>query len=265
MNGNLWILTLLVCFVTGCASLASTSTDLSRRQDQLSSQKCALTYERALNFIKYFPPGSTHNYSMYDPDKMGFRTYDLLGDIYYGGCAAAGVTADKAAAIIWYQYAAVKHLPEAQWKLGRMLYEGDGVAKDVSMGLSWLTSAAIEGSPEAAEFLRAHNEPVPAPITPDTYEILAQQAKNDLQEARAAQRAKAVQDLASLIVGVAAVYVEAKAINAATTWHAPPTVYSPYVRDLPQPSMTRPVYCTYYATANSMGDTVFARVNAFCN
>jgi TPR repeat protein len=103
----------------------------------------------------------------------------------------------------WYQAAAVAHVREAQWKLGKMLFEGDGVPKNTDAGLAWLTSAAIEGSTEAASYLHARGEPVPPRIYPNSYTIAAERAHQELEAAQTAQRQQAVRDLASLLVTVA--------------------------------------------------------------
>ncbi|MCH6485030.1 sel1 repeat family protein [Pseudoxanthomonas sp. LH2527] len=252
-------------------ALASTSSDFAEREDQLSPKKCATTLKRAENFVKYWPPGSSDAYIMYNPDKMGFRAYDLLGDLHFRGCEKAALSPNKVEAARWYQSAAVKHLPESQWKLGKMFYEGDGVAQDKEAGLAWLTSAAMEGSAEAAVFLQRAGEKVPTAVTPNSYSVAMEHAKNELARGQAADRDRMVRDLARFLVDTATVYAVAKA--------AQPVVVSPSKTTIPaapaaptiravgtQPlTMTKPVYCSHFVSGSSVGDTVYVSVSGFCN
>ena len=214
-------------------SLASTSSDPAEREDQLSEKKCATTYKRMLNFVKYWPPGSNADYIMYNPDKVGFRGYDLLGDVYFRGCVKAGLSPDKLAAASWYQAAAVAHLPEAQWKLGRMFFEGDGIPQDKNAGLAWISSAAIEGSPFAADYLRALGKTVPTPVVPNSYTVASQQAQNRLEAAQAAERRQIVGDLSRFLIQVGTSYLIAK--ETAISQPIPqtrPAVQSPKLQEL---------------------------------
>lgn len=250
-------------------SLASTSSDPAVREEQLSEKKCATTYKRALNFVKYWPPESQGGYMMYNPKLMGFRGYDLLGDIYYRGCAKANLSPDKVAAAVWYQNAAVVHLPESQWKLGRMLVEGDGIPSNKEAGLAWLTSAAIEGSSEAASYLLTLGEPVPAPVSPNSYTLAAAHEKQKLETAQAAERAQIVRDLSGLLVTLGSAYVIAKtnAMQVAAppvSRTAQPVPSSPNIAAMPKLTMTRPVYCNTYGDASTVGNTLYLRVNQFC-
>jgi hypothetical protein len=263
MKIHVLIVTALTMVVAGCASLVSTSTNPAERQAQLNDSRCSGTYKHMLNFAEYFPPRRVYGYIMYNPKKVGFRGYDLLGDVYYRGCAKADLAPDKIAAAYWYQAAAVAHVPEAQWKLGRMLLEGDGVPVNHDAGLAWLTSAAIEGSTNAATFLRAHSYPVPAPIYPNSYAVAAERAQQQLDAARAAEHQQAVRDLASLLVNVGTIYVAAKVGAAAI--RSEPIVHSPNVNSMPQLRMTKPVFCTTSGSANAVGDTVFINLRRFCN
>lgn len=257
------LVALSTALLAGCATLASTSTNPAERQLQLSSGRCAGTYKHMLNFVKYFPPRRNYGWIMYNPKKVGFRGYDLLGDVYYNGCASAGLAPDKVAAAYWHQAAAVAHVPEAQWKLGKMLFEGDGVPRNTDAGLAWLTSAAIEGSTEAASYLHARGEPVPPRIYPNSYTIAAERAHQELEAAQTAQRQQAVRDLASLLVTVGAAYIGAY-VGATAAAHSHP-VYSPNVSRMPQLRMTKPAYCSTYATANAVFDTLYVNVQRFCH
>lgn len=264
MRNRILVTAMLAASLAGCASLASTSTNPTERQTQLDSARCAGTYKHMLNFVKYFPPRPDYGYIMYNPSKVGFRGYDLLGDVYYHGCASANLAPDKVAAAYWYQAAAVAHVAEAQWKLGKMLKEGDGVPMNREVGLAWLTSGAIEGSAQAAAYLRAHNDPVPAPIYPNSYTVAAEQAHQALDAARASERQQIVHDLASLLVTVGTIYAAAE-VGATAAARSQTPVQSPNVSTMPQLRMTKPVFCTSSGNANAIGDTVFFNVSRFCH
>ena len=257
------LIALSTALLAGCATLTSTSTNPAERQLQFSSGRCAGTYKHMLNFVKYFPPRRNYGWVMYNPKKVGFRGYDLLGDVYYQGCASASLAPDKVAAANWYQAAAVAHVPEAQWKLGRMLFEGDGVPKNTDAGLAWLTSAAIEGSTEAAGYLRAHDEPVPPRIYPNSYAIAAERAHQELEAAQTAQRQQAVRDLAGLLVTVGVAYVGAYVGATAAAQSQP--AYSPNVSRMPDLRMSKPAFCSTYATANEVFNNLYVNVQRFCH
>ena len=56
-------------------------------------------------------------------------------------------------AIRWYQAAAERGLPEAQYELGTRYYHGLGLAKDLDQAIGYLERAAQKGLPEAASTL----------------------------------------------------------------------------------------------------------------
>ena len=45
-------------------------------------------------------------------------------------------------------------MPEAQFSLGQMYYQGDGVVKNLEKALSWFKKAAAQGVTEAEQYLR---------------------------------------------------------------------------------------------------------------
>ena len=49
----------------------------------------------------------------------------------------------------WLKEAAQAGLAQAQYRLGKMLYQGDFVPKDVAQAIEWLRKAAIQGHPYA--------------------------------------------------------------------------------------------------------------------
>ncbi|NEZ02810.1 sel1 repeat family protein [Wenzhouxiangella sp. XN201] len=144
-------------------------------------------------FRDWMQAASTGRISLYTRTK-GFpfaphiMNYDLMGDIYYYGCKAEKQSAlDKAwsgdrsgtqpnfeKAAKHYEFAAIGHVPRSQYRFGRMLLAGQGIEKDESMGIQWITSAAIEGHNEARRFMRSLGLSVPEEISPNTFSRLAQ-------------------------------------------------------------------------------------------
>ena len=258
----------MTCNVWG-GSLRSTSSSLADREKELDARHCKTTYKRMINFVKYWPPAARQfsNYSMYNPKNIGFRGYDLLGDIYYRGCEKAGLQPDKAAAATWYQAGANAHLPESQFKLGRMLYEGDGITANFGAGIDWLTSAALEGSAEAAAFLSKQGMNPPNPVSPNTYTLLSQSAKAQMKAERAANRRAIFQDLAGALA--ASAYAALTVYNATQAQpHAQPTTRSHWALPTAPQTVTRfrPAYCQYDGRATSpTGDYVNISVSKFCH
>lgn len=198
------------------------------------------------------------------------NTIETFGDIYYYGCPKEGVSASKSAAMEMYERAAIKHVPSAQFKLGRMQYEGDGVEKQEEIGLAWITSAAIEGSADAAQFLASINKNTPKPISPNSYAAAALEAKAIHEGLKQADRAKLVSDLASLSVNFATGYLTGIATQPTT--NVPKVAKQPSSTTTPKATkpmltMTQPTYCNYYVTTYSSeySDTVSATVSKFCH
>lgn len=244
-------------------SLSSTSTNPEDRAREISERRCATTFKRMQSFVKYWGPRPDlySNYVMYSPRNVGFRGYDLLGDIYYHGCVRADLAPDKAAAVTWYQNAAIAHVPESQWKLGQMLYLGDGIEQDQKRGLSWITSAAIEGSSDAASFLRSIGEEPPHVMSPNTYETATMAARQQLSAQRAAQWREVTQDLGNLVVAgatlAATAYVGQHSYSVQT-----PASYAPTPTRV---NRFRPVYCEYTANANLFyPNSVNVRITEMC-
>jgi predicted aspartyl protease len=69
-----------------------------------------------------------------------------LGAIYQNG---DGVPQDAEAAAIWYRKAAEKGYAEAQFNLGWMYDAGDGVPKNASAAVQWYRRAAEQGNADA--------------------------------------------------------------------------------------------------------------------
>ena len=72
----------------------------------------------------------------------------ILGDMYYNG---QGVPEDKAEAVRWYRLAAEQGDAPAQFNLGIMYREGLGVLKDFVLAHMWYNIAAANGNEMARE------------------------------------------------------------------------------------------------------------------
>jgi len=81
-----------------------------------------------------------------------------LGKMYYEG---EGVLEDAEEAVKWYQEAAKQGHPEAQISLGIMYFQGEGIPQDKVRAYSWLNIAAVteEKAGEARELIEAAMTP----------------------------------------------------------------------------------------------------------
>lgn len=146
---------------------------------------CHKRVKNMQNMIKYWAPGAINPPNFYMYKQMVMPFWEFTGDMYYNGCPKGDLDIDKTTAAQWYQNAAMEFVPTAQYKLGRMMLEGDGIAVNVEGGRAWMTSAALEGSTEAAQYLANVGLPVPQPINPTSYTIAARQAKAELEVGQA--------------------------------------------------------------------------------
>ena len=62
---------------------------------------------------------------------------------------AEATALERQQALGWLKEAAQAGLAQAQYRLGKMLYQGDFVPKDVAQAIEWLRKAAIQGHPYA--------------------------------------------------------------------------------------------------------------------
>lgn len=76
----------------------------------------------------------------------------VLGTLYFNG---NGVSKDYAEAMKWFRKAAEQGLPIAQYALGTMYAEGNGVSKDYMAAKEWFQKAAEQGSPAGCYMLGA--------------------------------------------------------------------------------------------------------------
>lgn len=75
----------------------------------------------------------------------------LLGELYRVDCQ--GARRNPAEAARWLQQAADKGIAKAQFSLGVMYVNGDGVQKDLAQARKWLNAAAAKGIPSAKFYL----------------------------------------------------------------------------------------------------------------
>ena len=194
---------------------------------------------------------------------------DFFGDLFFRGCSPAGFQSRKDVAAAWYEAAAIRHYAPAQWKLGRMLMEGDGIDQDLSAGQSWLTLAASEGSLEAADYLARKGLPVPAALQTTTFEIMREESEKAYSEVRKRYWSGIMQDTTRLMANVAAVYVQANAVavqeQPAIRNKSPTPVPPPYAPPAKVKMVTPPAIC-YARDAGSFGsgDTLYMSISVFC-
>ncbi len=79
-----------------------------------------------------------------------------LGELHR--CGAGGLAYNNAQALALYRLAAAQNLDEAQWRLGYMYDNGQGVAQDYSEALRWYQLAAAQGLPEALYWVAYFHE-----------------------------------------------------------------------------------------------------------
>jgi TPR repeat protein len=71
----------------------------------------------------------------------------VLGRLFRLG--EGDIAEDYAQALAFYRLAAAQNLDGAQWILGYMYYDSDGVAQDFAKALRWFQLAAAQGLPQA--------------------------------------------------------------------------------------------------------------------
>jgi hypothetical protein len=82
--------------------------------------------------------------------KFVAEAFVALGQYYRKGVPAIGLNSDPARAADLYRHAASYFGDaDAQYELGRLYLSGDGVHKDVSLAANWLVAAAKKQNPEA--------------------------------------------------------------------------------------------------------------------
>lgn len=212
--------------------------------------------------------------------------YDLMGDFYYYGCEYSGqstlgriwhgkreaIERDPVMAAKHYEFAALGHVAHSQYRLGRMLFEGDGISKDQDMGIKWLTSAALEGSNDARSYLQDLGiDDVPPAISPNTFSLLAREEKmieRQFQRAIDARQQQTRENLGNFlglaIMTVGAYYAADAAVAHETGQPASSTQQGPIIVQ-----RNRPAFCTSTVNMAITGGTYATYANGtvstFCN
>lgn len=112
-----------------------------------------------LNAIKWFTEAFLLNKSQHRKIEAVsglVKTWSALGDAYLRG--KHGFARDPNKAILWLEKAAEKSDRAAQFYLGRCLLEGNGIAKNVELGLKWLNASAQQDNADAHYALGLHYE-----------------------------------------------------------------------------------------------------------
>lgn len=71
----------------------------------------------------------------------------------YAGELVPELKIDRGETNLWFYKSAQSGYPDAQYKIGKYLFQGDGCKQDVDKGIRWLTLAAEEKSVDAEYFL----------------------------------------------------------------------------------------------------------------
>ncbi len=77
-----------------------------------------------------------------------------LGDMYMDG---DGVRQDYAEALKWFKLSADQGNPDAQWRLGLLYYSGEGVRQDYAKAKEWLGKSCDNGSRMGCKLYRKLN------------------------------------------------------------------------------------------------------------
>jgi TPR repeat protein len=191
------------------------------------------------------------------------EAWKIIGDIYYSGCTSTHIVQNKETAFFWYQSAALAHVSSAQYKVGMMLLDGDGVQADRKRGIDWLSSAAIEGSGEARSYLESIGMSPPPAISPSSYQTYQELARQELIKGQEHDRAAVMHDLGRLAVTTVQLVSEAVllySVSRSMTNSAPSA--TPRVKYVER---TRPVYCSVYSQENELFNTVTVNASVFCH
>jgi hypothetical protein len=153
-------------------------------------------------------------------------------------------------------------VPEAQFKLGKMMVDGDGIPKDEAAGIEWIVSAALEQDSNARAYL-LEQRGIEASIVsgPNTYERLT----DYYQGIEKQKRAEFLSDLGGFALEVVTL--------AAVTYAVVETNQTPSYSHQTQPSATnsptiyryRPVYCSSNIMATGGSNVVTGTVTTFCH
>jgi TPR repeat protein len=256
------VLCSVIVTLSACASLEGTSPKPEDRDRMLSESKCALSLKRSNNFVKYWPPVyNQRTFYLYTLKNDAIKAYDLRADLSYYGCAGAGLQPDKVEAAKWYLFAANLHVPEAQFKLGKMMVDGDGIPKDEAAGMEWIVSAALEQDSIARDYLKQRNIAVPTVSGPNTYERI----KDYYRQNEKQKRAEFWSDLGGFALNVVTLAAVSYAV---VDTHQAPSFSSqtaPSTANSPTIYRYRPAWCTSNVVATGGFNVLTGTVTTFCN
>lgn len=262
MNLSKITIVLLVALgaLAGCSYTAKPSSELP---SYFSSSNCSAQWRHVRGIKKYWFPGSVipPNYIMYKNHII--EAWQIIGDIYYSGCPSANIAQNKETAFFWYQSAALTHVSSAQYRIGMMLLNGNGVPADRKRAIDWLSSAAIEGSSEARSYLESIGMTPPPAISPNSYQTYQELARQGLIKGQERDRAAVMHDLGGLAVNTVQLVSEAILLYSVSQGiQNNAQVAVPRVKYVER---TRPVYCSVYSRANELFNTVTINANVFCH
>ena len=239
----------------------------------VDQSKCAKQYKNMGRVLKFYT-GKPRQFDSIAQDRHDFYAFkaqyfamrESFGDLFYFGCKKAGKPSDKVAAFKMYEHASVNHVPSAQFKLGKMLIDGDSVPLNREAGMAWISAAAIEGSAEASAYLSKIGIKPPDPIWPNSYAQASIEAKEIYDGFWRTERANIISDLTRLAVGAAASYAIANAsVDSSQTIKQPRPPQNAW--QIPQiTNMRRPTYCTLNGniTSNSITGNAYYYAAMFC-
>ncbi|MDD4544316.1 MAG: tetratricopeptide repeat protein [Bacteroidales bacterium] len=95
-------------------------------------------------------PRLAYSYFERSAEFKNAEAYFILGEMNYNGI---GTSQDKREAYSWYKKSADEGgLAKGQFKVGQMLFEGDGIRKDEAMGINYIKMAFQNGFPTALNY-----------------------------------------------------------------------------------------------------------------
>ena len=90
-------------------------------------------------FVKVYKTGGT---SIYHELRKHSKSQNNLGHMYHHGIIPTGVLQDYNTAVKWYRLSAEQGYASAQFNLGLMYHEGQGVPQDDKTAAKWWKLAA---------------------------------------------------------------------------------------------------------------------------
>ena len=106
---------------------------------------------KGMSSVKKFQPEQALTYFLQAAEKGSTEANYHIGDLYYNG---NGVGKNFSTAKSYFEKAANQGMAEAQYMLGVMYRNGQGVTKDLGTARDWLQKAAANGSQKAETMLK---------------------------------------------------------------------------------------------------------------